>query len=165
MKTRADSIAQAERTVRDWLSYQLRWDFGDAPPPRGGLIGWHEGARLSNLLAAVPVRIEPATGVLAAHHEGRWLAPDAAGVFRFEVLEDKIRYPTTRAHAGLALLTPATVHYGETATVLAGRRDILAAAYAKNPQRFVRRVPQPAEPPNAVWMNPPKPSGANGDLQ
>jgi len=57
------------------------------------------------------------------------------------------------------------VHYGETAAVLAGRRDILAAAYAKNPERFVRRAPQPAEPPNAVWINPPKPSDANGDLQ
>jgi len=74
-------------------------------------------------------------------------------------------YNNEHYHSGLALLTPVTVHYGETATVLAGRRDILSAAYAKNPERFVRRAPQPAEPPNAVWINPPKPSDANGDLQ
>ena len=74
-------------------------------------------------------------------------------------------YNNEHYHSGLALLTPATVHYGETAAVLAGRRDILAAAYAKNPERFVRRAPQPAEPPNAVWINPPKPGGVTGNLQ
>ena len=74
-------------------------------------------------------------------------------------------YNNEHYHSGLALLTPATVHYGETATVLAGRREILATAYTRHPERFVRRAPQPAEPPNAVWINPPKQSDANGDLQ
>ena len=74
-------------------------------------------------------------------------------------------YNNEHYHSGLALLTPATVHYGETAAVLAQRREILAAAYQQHPERFVRRAPQPAEPPNAVWINPPKPSGATGDLQ
>jgi len=74
-------------------------------------------------------------------------------------------YNNEHYHSGLALLTPATVHYGETATVLARRRDILATAYAQHPERFVRRAPQPAEPPSAVWINPPKPDDANGDLQ
>ena len=59
-------------------------------------------------------------------------------------------YNNEHYHSGLALLTPATVHYGETAAVLARRRDILAAAYAQHPERFVRRAPRPAEPPNAV---------------
>jgi putative transposase len=68
-------------------------------------------------------------------------------------------------HSGLALLTPATVHYGQTAAVLAQRREILAAAYAQHPERFVRRAPRPAEPPVAVWINPPKPVDANGELQ
>ncbi len=40
--------------------------------------------------------------------------------------------------------------------VLAQRREILASAYAQHPERFVRRAPQPAEPPTAVWINPPK---------
>jgi putative transposase len=74
-------------------------------------------------------------------------------------------YNNEHYHSGLALLTPATVHYGETATVLAQRREILAAAYAQHPERFVRRAPQPAEPPTAVWINPPTPAGGNADLQ
>jgi putative transposase len=68
-------------------------------------------------------------------------------------------------HSGLALLTPATVHYGQTAAVLAQRHEILAAAYAQHPERFVRRAPRPAEPPKAVWINPPKPADGNGELQ
>ena len=74
-------------------------------------------------------------------------------------------YNNKHYHSGLALLTPATVHYGETSTVLARRRQILAAAYEQHPERFVRRAPVPAEPPSAVWINPPKPSNANGELQ
>lgn len=74
-------------------------------------------------------------------------------------------YNNEHYHSGLALLTPRMVHFGETAAVLARRREVLAAAYAKNPQRFVHRVPQPAEPPKAVWINPPKAVGGNGELQ
>ena len=74
-------------------------------------------------------------------------------------------YNNDHYHSGLALLTPATVHYGETAAVLAQRREILATAYAQHPERFVRRAPRPAEPPKAVWINPPKPVDASGELQ
>jgi hypothetical protein len=74
-------------------------------------------------------------------------------------------YNNEHYHSGLALLTPATVHYGETAAVLAQRREILATAYAQHPERFVRRAPQPAEPPTPVWINPPTPAGGSRDLQ
>jgi len=74
-------------------------------------------------------------------------------------------YNNEHYHSGLALLTPTTVHYGKTAVVLAQRREILATAYAQHPERFVRRVPRPAEPPKAVWINPPKPVDASGELQ
>ena len=74
-------------------------------------------------------------------------------------------YNNRHYHGGLALLTPATVHYGETATVLKQRGETLAAAYAAHPERFVQRAPQPAEPPTAVWINPPKSADSNGDLQ
>lgn len=63
------------------------------------------------------------------------------------------------------MLTPAMVHYGETAAVIARRGAVLATAYAAHPERFVRRAPRPAEPPTAVWINPPKPTDGNGDLQ
>jgi putative transposase len=73
-------------------------------------------------------------------------------------------YNNHHYHSGLALLTPATVHYGEAAAVLEQRREILGAAYAAHRERFVRGAPQPAEPPTAVWINPPTTSGGNGDL-
>ncbi|NTU85801.1 MAG: transposase [Chloroflexales bacterium] len=49
-------------------------------------------------------------------------------------------------HTSLALLTPAQVHQGLTSRVLAARKRVLAAAYAKHPERFVRGEPAPAEP-------------------
>ena len=74
-------------------------------------------------------------------------------------------YNNRHYHSGLALLTPATVHYGEAAAVIERRGEVLAAAYAAHPERFVRRAPRPAEPPTAVWINPPKPTDGNGDRQ
>jgi putative transposase len=58
-------------------------------------------------------------------------------------------------HTGLALLTPADVHYGRTAAVLAQRQAVLTAAWRANPDRFVRQSPVPQVPPAAVWINPP----------
>lgn len=95
---------QMERTVRDWLSYQLAWDFRERPPARDELIDWHEGSRLRDIMAAVPAEIVPLPGVLAVRHGERWLAADEQGVFRFEVLGDKIQYPTTRVYRDVALL-------------------------------------------------------------
>lgn len=62
-------------------------------------------------------------------------------------------------HSGLALLTPATVHHGRTAAVLAVRQAVLQQAYAAHPERFVKGAPAPQQPPTAVWINPPKESG------
>lgn len=62
-------------------------------------------------------------------------------------------------HTSLALLTPAQVHQGLTARVLAARKRVLAAAYAKHPERFVRGEPSPAAPPREVWINPPSVDG------
>lgn len=60
-------------------------------------------------------------------------------------------------HTGLALLTPADVHYHHTQTVLQKRQAVLHAAYQKTPQRFVMGLPVPPQLPSAVWINPPKP--------
>jgi putative transposase len=58
-------------------------------------------------------------------------------------------------HTGLGLLTPADVHLGRTAGVLARRQLVLSAAWLQHPERFVRRPPVPQAPPEAVWINPP----------
>jgi putative transposase len=60
-------------------------------------------------------------------------------------------------HTGLALLTPATVHYGQAQAVLERRQETLQAAYAAHPERFVRGAPRPPSLPTAVWINRPSP--------
>jgi len=64
-------------------------------------------------------------------------------------------YNDEHHHTGLALLTPATVHFGNTETVLATRQATLDAAYAATPQRFVNGPPRTPRPPTEVWINPP----------
>lgn len=59
-------------------------------------------------------------------------------------------------HTGIALLTPAIVHYGLADQVLAARQQVLLAAYATHPERFVNHHPQPLQLPKAVWINPPE---------
>jgi putative transposase len=58
-------------------------------------------------------------------------------------------------HSALGLLTPADVHYGRAAAKIAQRAGILAQAYERHPERFVRGVPQPPALPTAVWINQP----------
>jgi putative transposase len=58
-------------------------------------------------------------------------------------------------HSGLALLTPATVHYGQAQAVLERRQETLRAAYVAHPERFVRGVPKPPSLPTEVWINKP----------
>jgi putative transposase len=58
-------------------------------------------------------------------------------------------------HSGLAFLTPAAVHYGQAAEIIAARQAALDAAYRAHPERFVNRPPQHAALPEAVWINPP----------
>jgi putative transposase len=58
-------------------------------------------------------------------------------------------------HTGLKLLTPASVHYGQTEAIRRPRQAVLAAAYAQHPQRFVRGEPIVKGAPDAVWINPP----------
>jgi putative transposase len=69
-------------------------------------------------------------------------------------------YNQEHRHSGLGLLTPAVVHFGQAATVRAQRQQVLTAAYAAHPERFVNGRPHPADLPTAVWINPPpkKPS-------
>jgi putative transposase len=64
-------------------------------------------------------------------------------------------YNHAHRHAGLGLLPPAVVHYGQAESVRAARQTVLAGAYARHPERFVRRPPAPPPLPTAAWINPP----------
>ena len=68
-------------------------------------------------------------------------------------------YNQEHRHSGIALLTPALVHFGETQAAQAHRQEVLDAAYQAYPDRFVRRPPKPLPLPSEVWINKPVPPG------
>ena len=59
-------------------------------------------------------------------------------------------------HSGIGLMTPAAVHHGQAQELYDRRAEVLAGAYARNPERFVRRLPTPPELPTAAWINKPE---------
>ncbi len=65
-------------------------------------------------------------------------------------------YCNQHRHSGIAMLTPADVHYGRADDVLAARQRVLNAAYASHPERFVKGPPTVPSLPAAVWINPPE---------
>src|SRR5207248_9334058 len=72
-------------------------------------------------------------------------------------------YNTEHRHSGVAWHTPHNVHYGHAEAVQAVRTDVLAAAYNRNPERFVRKHPEPAELPAAAWINKPTEPDPDGE--
>ena len=65
-------------------------------------------------------------------------------------------YNTEHHHSALGWHTPHEVHHGLAAARRVQRALVLQAAYAANPERFVRHVPRPPLLPTAVWINPPR---------
>ena len=64
-------------------------------------------------------------------------------------------YNDAHRHSGIGFLTPAMVHFGRANEVRDRRAQVLSVAYAAHPERFVNRIPVPAELPSEVWINPP----------
>jgi putative transposase len=64
-------------------------------------------------------------------------------------------YNTEHYHSGIGYHHPIDVHYGRSGAVREARADVLAAAYMRNPERFVRKHPEPPELPAAAWINKP----------
>jgi putative transposase len=64
-------------------------------------------------------------------------------------------YNQEHRHSGLGLLTPAMVHYHQTALILEQRQAVLDTAYRLHPERFVRQAPKPLSVPTEVWINKP----------
>ena len=58
-------------------------------------------------------------------------------------------------HSGIALHTPASVHFGTAADVQAARANVLEAAYAANPRRFCNRKPRLPKMLTVAWINKP----------
>jgi putative transposase len=64
-------------------------------------------------------------------------------------------YNAEHYHSGIALLTPADVHYGRAEQIINARAAVLDGAFATHPERFVRKPPTPPQLPQAVWINKP----------
>jgi len=83
---------------------------------------------------------------------------------RFETIEDARTfcrwlaawYNEDHHHAGIGLMTPDQIHFGQADTIHAARQTALDAAFPSAPERFVRKRPKPPQIPKAVWINPPK---------
>ena len=66
-------------------------------------------------------------------------------------------YNTEHRHSGIGLLPPEVVHAGRAQAASDARSQVLAAAHAAHPERFVRQAPRPPDLPTAAWINPPPP--------
>ena len=64
-------------------------------------------------------------------------------------------YNHQHRHSGIALHTPADVHFGRAEAVRAARQGVLDAFYAARPERF-RRPPRAPRLPEEAWINHPE---------
>jgi putative transposase len=64
-------------------------------------------------------------------------------------------YNHAHRHSGIGLMPPAAVHYGQAEQLHTARGQVLDAAYAARPERFVRKPPVPPDLPTAAWINKP----------
>ncbi len=65
-------------------------------------------------------------------------------------------YNEVHRHSGIGFMTPEAVHYGRAPELTEHREEVLAAAYAAHPERFVRKPPAPPRVPTAAWINKPE---------
>ncbi len=65
-------------------------------------------------------------------------------------------YNDEHYHSGLNLMTPASVHFGAADAIQQHRQSVMAAAFAAQPERFLRGLPVVKRAPTAVYINPPK---------
>lgn len=72
-------------------------------------------------------------------------------------------YNEEHHHTGLALHTPADVHYGTATITREKRAGVLDAAYAAHPERFVHKPPQPPKLHAETWIN--RPTDSEEDAQ
>jgi len=71
-------------------------------------------------------------------------------------------YNQDHHHAGLGLMTPDQVHYGQADAIFAARQQTLDQAFSATPERFVNKAPQPPAKPTAAWINPPTTAQISG---
>lgn len=82
---------------------------------------------------------------------------------RFGSIEDSIAfsrdyfswYNNEHYHSGISMLTPYDVHFGKATEKLKKRAGIMAQAYEKHKERFIKGKPKLKQLDRAVWINKP----------
>ena len=64
-------------------------------------------------------------------------------------------YNEDHRHSGIGFHAPADVHYGRAEKIRERRGGVLLGAYARHPERFVRKIPTPPALPKVAWINQP----------
>ncbi len=64
-------------------------------------------------------------------------------------------YNNEHRHSGIAMLTPAQVHYGNPNEVLKQRHQVAMKAWLAHPERFIKGPPRLQTLPAVAWINPP----------
>ena len=65
-------------------------------------------------------------------------------------------YNNHHRHSGIAMMTAADVHTGNSGIIRQQRQQVLRQAYQQHPERFVKGQPQTQPLPEAVWINKPE---------
>ena len=86
---------QVDRVTRDWLqAYNIKSSPGAFSVE--DLAKWHEGQKIRELFNITGAKVLPVTGTIARRFGESWFAPDAEGVYRFELSADKVvHFPST----------------------------------------------------------------------
>jgi len=159
----------AERLIRDTIArQQVDRDCLTLHSDRGAAMKSHDVAQLLATLGVTKSHSRPHVSNDNPFSESQFKTLKYRPEFpdRFGSQQDALAfcrrfftwYNHEHYHSGIAMLTPAMVHYGIAPTVLDERQRVLAAAYAAHPERFVNAPPKPQPVPTSVWINPPQTS-------
>jgi hypothetical protein len=127
---------QEERVMRDWYSMDLNSPLKRESP----FLDYHEGGRINDICEITKPSLKPITGIIAIKKNNKWYASDENGILRFEVLLDKVEYPTTKIWDKFAFIVDThglssmvSQSLSEKATVVVGCGDykdkMIAADY------------------------------------
>jgi putative transposase len=159
----------AERLIRETIARQQVEPAGlTLHSDRGAAMKSHDVAQLLATLGVTKSHSRPHVSNDNPFSESQFKTLKYRPAFpdRFGSQEDALAfarpfftwYNDEHYHSGIAMLTPAMVHYRTATAVLDQRQRALDAAYAAHPERFVKGPPAPKPVPTAVWINPPETS-------
>lgn len=95
VKRKAKIKIQVDRVIRDWIQSEhvksAPWDYS-----RKYLVRSHEGEKAEEIVNLTDATVIPVWGTKVKKIGDDWYAPDAEGVYRFPLSEDKVEnFPTT----------------------------------------------------------------------